>query len=101
MASLSQTKCKNHALREAVAKCMVCLGMFCRECVVEHDGRMTCKHCLDELIADQQPKKGQAWLKTFIHSGFALASFAMCYIFFYLIGRSLMNFAQTFYEAAQ
>lgn len=100
MAKFSQTKCKNHALREAVAKCMVCLDLFCRECVVEHEGRMTCKHCLDQQLDDKQSAKGQALIKTVFQLVIAGASCLFCYVFFYLIGRSLMSFAQTFYESA-
>ena len=38
--------CFNHASREAAARCPGCRRFFCRECVTEHDGRVTCGSCL-------------------------------------------------------
>ncbi|PTY08245.1 rhomboid family protein [Opitutaceae bacterium EW11] len=40
-----------HATREAAGKCPACGGFFCRECLVEHDGRLLCAPCLARLAA--------------------------------------------------
>src|SRR3954463_10812542 len=35
-----------HSTREAAARCPACGEFFCRECVVEHDGKLLCAACL-------------------------------------------------------
>lgn len=42
-------QCLNHPAREAAARCPECGRFFCRECVTEHAGRMTCAACLARL----------------------------------------------------
>lgn len=39
-------RCVRHASREAAARCPACEQYFCRECVVEHEGRLLCSSCL-------------------------------------------------------
>ncbi len=95
----NQSRCKNHALRGAVAKCMSCLGFFCRECVVEHDGRMLCKHCLDQHRDAGQSVQNRPLLRMLCNSALLCVSVLFCYLYFYLIGRSLMSIAQTFYDS--
>ncbi len=46
MSVLAARKCERHPAREAVARCPACDDHFCRECVVEHDGRLLCAACL-------------------------------------------------------
>ncbi len=46
MSTLKVQRCFNHRQREAVARCATCGNYFCRECVTEHAGRMTCARCL-------------------------------------------------------
>ena len=38
-------RCARHDEREAVGRCMVCAGGFCRECVTEHEDRLYCGTC--------------------------------------------------------
>jgi hypothetical protein len=40
-----------HASREAAAKCFSCGEFFCRECVVEHGGRLLCSPCLARSVS--------------------------------------------------
>lgn len=42
-------RCVRHPEREAAARCPVCGQPFCRECVVEHEGRLLCAACLAKL----------------------------------------------------
>ena len=44
-------RCLRHSGREAVARCPGCGGAFCRECVVEHSGRILCATCLAKEAA--------------------------------------------------
>lgn len=38
-------RCVRHDEREAVGRCTVCAGGFCRECLTEHDDRLYCGPC--------------------------------------------------------
>jgi hypothetical protein len=38
--------CFNHPERLAAARCPECRNSFCRECVTEHEGRLSCAACL-------------------------------------------------------
>lgn len=49
--TLARERCRNHAHREAAARCPSCHGYFCRECVVDHAGRMLCVVCLHRISA--------------------------------------------------
>jgi hypothetical protein len=46
---LARARCLNHHEREAVARCPQCRQFFCRECVLEHDGRLICAGCLRKM----------------------------------------------------
>ena len=46
MRDLAAERCRNHADREAAARCPDCRRHFCRECVTEHEGRMVCAACI-------------------------------------------------------
>lgn len=50
MSSFAARKCVRHTEREAAARCPSCGGDFCRECIVEHDGRVLCANCLAKLV---------------------------------------------------
>ena len=43
---LHTRRCVRHVSREAAARCPACGEFFCRECVVEHDGKLLCAPCL-------------------------------------------------------
>lgn len=97
MPALTQRRCRNHAGREAVAKCMTCHEVYCRECVVEHEGRMTCKHCLDAILGTEAKKRFQL-MRPLFHGLASVASFLFCFLIFYLLGRYLLTISQTFYD---
>jgi hypothetical protein len=60
MSTLAARRCVQHVAREAVARCPACAGDFCRECVVEHEGRLLCASCLTLEIAQAKPSR-LAW----------------------------------------
>lgn len=76
---------------------MSCREYFCRECVVEHENKMTCTHCL-ALLSDKQSKQQFSCIRQAMHACLAVASFALCYLFFYLLGRGLVSIAHAFNE---
>ncbi len=48
MSALADQRCFHHASREAVVRCPECRRFFCRECVIEHRGRMVCSECIEK-----------------------------------------------------
>jgi hypothetical protein len=53
-------RCWNHPNREAVCRCPECGRPFCRECVTEHDARLLCAGCLQELARRVEARPGLA-----------------------------------------
>jgi hypothetical protein len=49
VSGLHLMRCARHPAREAAARCPSCREFFCRECVVEHEGRLLCAPCLARL----------------------------------------------------
>jgi hypothetical protein len=48
--SLHTRRCVRHDSREAAARCPGCRREFCRECVVDHAGRLLCSGCITKLV---------------------------------------------------
>jgi hypothetical protein len=94
---LSSRRCANHNEREAIARCLRCGGFFCRECVTEHDGRLTCAVCLAKL-----PEAGKRPGTNFVSTLAALATFAIglliAWVFFYYVGWFLLGLSDSFHE---
>ena len=53
-------RCRRHPERPASARCPACGGTYCRECVVEHDGRILCASCLRAAAQADAPAEDQA-----------------------------------------
>lgn len=95
---ISDSRCFNHAGREAIAKCPRCGRFFCRECVSEHEGGIICASCLTKT-AGIKHKKG------FNLSGIAkifqlAAGILILWCCFYLMGKTLLSIPSTFHEKA-
>lgn len=90
------TRCFNHAMRETVAQCTNCRNFFCRECISEHDDRMLCAACLVKL-AEAAPEKRQR-LRPAIRIGQLALSLLVGWIFFYLVGATLLSIPSTFHK---
>lgn len=97
MPQLTQSRCFQHISREAVARCPECERFYCRECVTEHDGRMICRPCLDNLLetdSDQGSgllKAARSWLLAGV--GYAIAVYV-----FYQIGQMLLSIPSQFHN---
>ncbi len=50
-------RCVRHSTREAAARCPGCGEFFCRECVVEHDGKLLCAPCLAKVSRGTQSRR--------------------------------------------
>ena len=96
MAGLEHQRCYNHMDREAAARCPECRRFFCRECVTEHAGRMTCAACLREMPSEAEGhRRGLSMLVSAIP---CLVSFMLLWFFFFLVGRGLLNVPSAFHE---
>jgi hypothetical protein len=91
-------RCLHHPVREAVARCPECTQFFCRECITEHDDRVICSSCLKKLtVKAEVPRRNLAPLGRFVAAG---AGLLLAWLFFFLIGRILVNIPSEFHEGA-
>lgn len=95
--TLIQSRCFQHASREAVARCPECRRFYCRECVTEHEGRMICRGCLSDLL-ERDKKESSGWLKAIGSWCMAAAGFLLTTSVFYLLGRLLLRIPSTFHS---
>ncbi len=88
MTQFIHQRCFVHPSREAVSLCLECRRAFCRECVVDHDGRLICAACLARLNDPAVRRRG-VLRRLFSAVGVAFA-ILLCWILFYMFGRVLM-----------
>ena len=50
-------RCARHVSREAAARCPACGEFFCRECVVEHAGKLLCASCLAKITDSREHRR--------------------------------------------
>ena len=81
-AALHQQRCFHHAAREAVARCPSCTRFFCRECIVEHAGRVLCAACLAGQAVSARDGSGWAglWWSVTAAAGFLFSWMAFYYL---------------------
>lgn len=96
MSALHQSRCFNHALREAVARCPSCKRFFCRECVTEHEDRLTCASCLGKSTRERTAGRGAGRLVLNLARG--VAGFVVIWIGFYLLGQFLLQIPSDLHE---
>jgi hypothetical protein len=89
-------RCARHPAREAAARCPGCGGFFCRECVVEHEGRLLCSACLAKQEAGGGSRRGR-WLAVRRQLALAAAVFAAGLVF-YALGSVLLSVPPAFHE---
>src|ERR1035441_7972275 len=81
--------CFNHPERLAAARCPECRNSFCRECVTEHDGRLSCATCLrKQKSADVQRV---TWRRHLAVPAMAVAALCGSWLLFYTTGWWLEN----------
>ena len=89
MSTIAQQRCRNHAQREAVARCPECHRYFCRECIVEHDSRVVCASCLANLAGAITEKKWR--ISGVMQAGQFLLGLFLLWTCFYVLGRTLLT----------
>lgn len=96
--TIAAQPCRNHPSREAVARCPECTQFFCRECITEHDDRIICSACLKKLTAKSEKKpRNLAPLARILA---ALVGFFLAWMFFFFVGRVLVNLPSSYHESA-
>lgn len=85
MAVLARARCHNHPQREAAARCPACRSDFCRECVVEHEGRLLCSSCLGKTV-NQEARSRRRLLRSGLRVASLILSFVLVWLFFFAVG---------------
>jgi hypothetical protein len=96
---LRARRCARHSGREAVGCCLQCNGFFCRECLVEHSGRLVCATCLASLAAAgrKETKRVRNWSRFYdvVGLGVAILVAIAC---FHLLGTLLLKIPTEVHE---
>ncbi len=88
-AGLHTRRCARHPTREAAARCPSCREFFCRECVVEHEGRLLCASCLAKsAVAGGRRREQLAALRRVVE---ATAGVIVLWLAFYAVGALLLK----------
>jgi hypothetical protein len=96
MSVLSEQRCFNHAVREAVARCPQCRRFYCRECITEHEDRVLCAACLKGLAQTQIHSRHR--LHGVVQLGQVVTGLFLAWMFFYVLGRGLLLVPTAFHE---
>jgi hypothetical protein len=91
---LIHQRCWRHAGREAVARCPECARFYCRECVVEHLGRMICSDCVARITSTAPTGRFHTARWTL----FAAGGFLVAWLIFYYLGVMLARIPSSFFE---
>lgn len=94
MTALIDQRCWHHPAREAVVRCPECSRFYCRECVVEHLGRMICAGC----VARRQSAAASGKFHAARWSLLASAGFLLAWLIFYYLGVMLARVPSDFFE---
>ena len=95
---LTQQRCLNHDVREAVARCPECEFFYCRECITEHDDRVICAGCLRKLTVKQERRKLP--LAALARLGAALVGLVTAWMLFYSLGSLISAIPTEFHNAS-
>ncbi len=95
MSSIVEKRCFNHGQREAVARCPGCGHYFCRECVIEHDGKVMCARCLSSGAGSGKRSCLPALVGRVVPPFFGV--FILWLVFYYL-GKALLLVPSSFHE---
>ena len=79
-------QCVHHPARPASARCPSCRQSFCRECVVEHEGRIICADCLARVLAERGGRRRRLAVPIFPVVQALVAIGALWWMFYVLAG---------------
>lgn len=95
--AVARARCELHAEREAAARCPSCGLDYCRECVVEHSGRLLCRRCLERPSRELAERgRRHRWWRSARRLGAGAgrvagwtAGLLSAWLFFYLCGQAI------------
>ena len=101
--NLQFNKCFNHMDRESVAICLECKEHFCRECIIDHEGRMLCASCIDKVTVKDEKKKDNVFLKAFSYTLFSFVLLSIIFFIFYsflfsITSRNISDFPSQIFQ---
>lgn len=96
MSVLAARRCVQHPAREAVARCPSCGHDYCRECVVEHAGRLLCASCLARESVIAAPPRAR-WVRLKNIATTVVCFFAL-WLGFYFMASLLKAIPPEFHE---
>jgi hypothetical protein len=96
MSTLALQRCLNHGEREAVARCVTCRHDYCRECIVEYEGRVLCAECRGKLVQEQGAETG--FRRRLGIAAHLLLSIFVLWFCIYLFGKTLLLIPSSFHE---
>ena len=82
--------------RPRTYRCPVCKRNYCRECGVEHEGRILCAACLKKLLLSRQPASAR-WSRLAV-SAAPVIGFLIAWLFFFSLGEWLLSIPTSFHE---
>ena len=93
---LHARRCVRHPAREAAARCPGCGEFFCRECVVEHDGKLLCATCVARAAeaGKRRSQRRAAMRRAAVTAGAAI----MLWMLFYAGGALLVKIPPDFHD---
>ena len=66
---IEKQTCFNHQDRPASAKCKQCGNIFCKECIVEYNGKLLCAFCLEKhKVENVKRPTVLTWILLFLFS---------------------------------
>lgn len=93
---LHTRRCARHPAREAAARCPSCQEFFCRECVVEHAGKLLCASCLAKTsVAQERRREHLAQLRRAVE---ATAGVLVLWLMLYVAGALLLRLPADFHD---
>jgi hypothetical protein len=96
LGQLHARRCVRHPTREAAARCPGCGEFFCRECVVEHDGKLLCSTCIARRVAATGRRAERlAAVRRFASAGGGVLAL---WIVFYWVGALLLKIPPDFHD---
>jgi len=91
--TLTDQRCWIHDQREAAARCVSCRRFFCRECITEHDGQMTCAECVARAHAPRTSERS----RTLGWAALAVVGLFAAWLVFYYLGQGLAQLPSDFH----
>ncbi len=83
----ARARCTNHESRQASGICPSCKRPFCKECLTEHDGRLTCASCLRRAAPAVRARGG--FRKRLATPAVLMAALLASWFVFYAAGTAL------------